>query len=252
MYPGWVWHAVVPILELAGHDAIPVDLPGTEPHSSLAPKDITLQLWIDHIAGLAARCRTRVILVGHSRGGHLIGEVAERNPELIAGLIYVTAALSTPGQTMFATISAGQPEIMPVPEGDSFRVPDDYAANLLLDRCNPSIRSEAISRLYAEPLGPGKTPSNVTWERWGRVPRAFVECSADRSLTLQRQRAMQAATPCQEVMTIDADHSPFLSNPQALAASLLELEQRFRSTASAASPSGSDQGSPERSTSDIG
>jgi len=62
-----------------------------------------------------------VILVGHSRGGHVIGEVAERIPDQIACLVYVTAALSTPGQTMFETISAGQTQVMAAPMAATYQ-----------------------------------------------------------------------------------------------------------------------------------
>jgi hypothetical protein len=32
----WYWHRVVPLLEDAGHEAIPVDLPGDDPDAGLS------------------------------------------------------------------------------------------------------------------------------------------------------------------------------------------------------------------------
>jgi pimeloyl-ACP methyl ester carboxylesterase len=40
-------------------------------------------------------------------------------------------------------------------------------------------------------------------------------------MTLASQRQMQATLPCRDTITLDADHSPFLSRPDELAAALL-------------------------------
>jgi hypothetical protein len=37
------------------------------------------------------------------------------------------------------------------------------------------------------------------------------------------QRRMQASLPCQQRVTLDTDHSPFLSQPDELTAALLQL-----------------------------
>ena len=68
-----------------------------------------------------------------------------------------------------------------------------------------------------EPLKPLVTPLRVTMERFGRIPRAYIECSQDRTITLGAQRRMQAALPCDPVLTLASDHSPFFSQPTALA-----------------------------------
>jgi hypothetical protein len=57
----------------------------------------------------------------------------------------------------------------------------------------------------------------VTAARFGTVPRVYVECSADRTITLPAQRRMQTRLPCDPVFTLDSDHSPFLSRPAELA-----------------------------------
>jgi hypothetical protein len=71
------------------------------------------------------------------------------------------------------------------------------------------------------------TPATVTWERWGRVPRAFIQCSEDAVISLDKQREMQAAAPCDPVLTLQADHSPFLCAPEALAQAMLVIGNAF-------------------------
>jgi hypothetical protein len=68
-----------------------------------------------------------------------------------------------------------------------------------------------------EPLKPLVTKLLVTAQRFGRVPRTYIECLQDRTVTLAAQRRMQAALPCEPVLALDSDHSPFLSQPQDLA-----------------------------------
>jgi hypothetical protein len=60
-------------------------------------------------------------------------------------------------------------------------------------------------------------------ERFGRVPRAYIETTRDRTISLAAQRAMQAALPCAPVFTLDTDHSAFLSQPEALARILISI-----------------------------
>jgi len=60
------------------------------------------------------------------------------------------------------------------------------------------------------------TPVRVTAERFGRVPRTYIETRFDRALTPALQRLMRADWPCQERHEIATDHSPFYSAPEDL------------------------------------
>ena len=67
------------------------------------------------------------------------------------------------------------------------------------------------------------TPLELTAARYGRVPRAYVETTFDRAISLAAQRRIRAALPCDPVFTLDTDHSPFLSQPEALARILISI-----------------------------
>jgi len=64
---------------------------------------------------------------------------------------------------------------------------------------------------------------HVTAEQWGRIPRVYIECTNDRAVSIGSQRAMVERLPCEKVITMRTDHSPFLSAPEALAAHLMSL-----------------------------
>ena len=79
------------------------------------------------------------------------------------------------------------------------------------------------THLTPEPLKPVVTPLKVSDGRFGTVPRSYIECTRDRTVTLEAQRRMQMALPCEPVITLDSDHSPFLSHPRELAVALSRI-----------------------------
>lgn len=81
----------------------------------------------------------------------------------------------------------------------------------LYEECGPADAAEASARLVPESLAVFAAPAEVTDERAGSVPRIYVE------------REMYGARPSERVVSIDTDHSPFLSRPDELAAHLLSV-----------------------------
>jgi hypothetical protein len=55
------------------------------------------------------------------------------------------------------------------------------------------------------------------------VPRVYIECLRDRAIPPALQRQMHSASPCQRLLALDTDHSPFFSKPDELAALLSGL-----------------------------
>lgn len=229
LHAAWSWHRIVPLMAARGMIALAADLPGMGEDRSIAPRDATLALWGDHVADLVRAAEPPVILVGHSRGGLVIGEAAERVPDLVAGLIYVSGLIIPPGRTALEIMGAGDTPGGPSPteDGKAVRIAAAAAVALFYNRCSPADAAAAVDHLCLEPLAPNMTPATVTANRWFRVPRGYVETSDDRTLDMARQRAMQAIAPCDPVVTLDADHSPFLSAAPQLADALLHIAAQF-------------------------
>src|SRR5215471_18860652 len=85
----WYWHRVVPLLRVAGNEAIAVDLPGPDPAAGLAE-------YADIVAS-AAGGRDNVVLVAQSLGGFTAPMAAARYP--VAGIVLVNAMIPLPGET---------------------------------------------------------------------------------------------------------------------------------------------------------
>jgi hypothetical protein len=100
----------------------------------------------------------------------------------------------------------------------------EVAADVFYDDCPPEVAEDAVARLVPEAVAPRRTPAELTDDRYGRVPRVYVETVNDRALPVALQRRMYAALPCREVVSIASGHSPFLSMPERLADRLLEFD----------------------------
>ena len=227
---GWCWETVVSLLNKAGHRALAPDLPAMGSDNT-SPSDVTLELWGNTIAQIAVTAPEPVILVGHSRGGIVISEAAERAPEAVAGLVYCTAMLLEDGDSMMA---AGErlmphfsPDILVSEDGICASLESSIAEEMFFNRTKWDVAQRAIARLKPEPILPNTTPIHVTAERFGSIPRSFIECSDDNSIPLAVQRKMQVALPCDPVILLESDHSPFFSVPESLTESLIHIAKTW-------------------------
>ena len=226
---GWCFDTLRPLLERAGHAVIAPDLPGMGgDEATLAA--VTLEGWAQFVARLCRNAPQQpVILAGHSRGGLVISQAAEIAPEAIGTLVYICAMMLPDGMSraQFKALEQANPAfdalISPTPGGHGTRFSGADPAAVFAHLSPPDMAAAAMARLVDEPHGPRSTPLRLTPERFGGIARVYVECSDDRTIPASSQRRMQQLVPGARVETVWADHSPYLSRPQALAAILLDL-----------------------------
>src|SRR5215470_6739193 len=94
----WNWHKVVPLLEKAGHRAVAIDLPAMG-RDKTPIQDVKMESTVAGICRLVDEVDGKVILVGHSKNGIMISQVAEHRPQKIEKLIYLAAYLIPNGRT---------------------------------------------------------------------------------------------------------------------------------------------------------
>lgn len=221
----WCWDATVAALRDRGHAAVAPDLPGmgddTTPLATLSFDD-----WIDRIVEVVDGIAGPVVLVGHSRGGIVISQVAERRPDRIARLVYLSAFLVSDGLTLqeVAAPAIGGSGLAGalVPGDGVFGVDPARAAAFFFNGCTDEVAAAATARLCPEPAFSMTTPLRLG-AAFAGVPRAYIECTLDAVLPLTVQRSMRSALPCDPVLELPSDHSPFLSMPGALADRLSTL-----------------------------
>ena len=155
-------------------------------------------------------------------GGVAITQAGENCPGNIRALVYLCAFLPRNGDSL-ATWAGLDPGTMVNPstlilrpDGSSIFKPESSREAFYL-QCSDEDVAFAQSRLVPQAAAPTTTPVVTTPERWGRIPRYYIECDRDRALTPAVQRAMQKELPCRQTFSIDTDHSPFFSAPDPLA-----------------------------------
>jgi pimeloyl-ACP methyl ester carboxylesterase len=134
---------------------------------------------------------------------------------LSAYLIPARASLAETARTDVDSLVP--PNMIPAASGITCDLRAEVVRPALFGQCTDEDFEFARTRLSPEPLKPLVTPLKLTAQQFGRVPRVYIECRQDRTVTLIAQRRMQAALPCEQVFAIDSDHSPFLSHPRELA-----------------------------------
>lgn len=186
-----------------------------------------------------------VVLVGHSLGGLTVSSVAEAAPEKLRAAVYLCAFMLPPGMPAIAMI---QHETMAAAHVPALLRADPAAVGALrLDVASddPTYREGLRACFYGdveagrlapfmrglhcdEPVGVCLEPSPVTADRFGRVRRVYIRCLHDNAITIVGQDFMIAAVDGAlggrtEVHTLKSSHSPFLSQPRELAATLAKI-----------------------------
>ena len=224
----WCWELVKAELETRGHNVVTPDLPGMG--TSKTPlREVSLAIWADFVAGVIRSLHEPVVLVGHSRGGVVISEAAERAPGSISSLVYLAAFLAPNGKTLGEMQALGEPReiaknaIDMQPDGISSTIAKNRVAPIFYNTSPEHLQIRAAEMLTPEPMMSFITPVQLTDARFGTVKRAYIECLQDNAVPIEVQRAMQVTLPCTPVITLDCDHSPFYSMPGTLADALQKI-----------------------------
>lgn len=253
-HAAWNWHKVIPLLSLAGHSSIALDLPGHGRDETPANR-VFLSTYVEAVIDCVQAQKDGVVLVAHSRNGIVISQVAERVPHKIRGLIYLAAYLVPDGKSMMdyavtddeSLVVANTelalnrkylPMIMRIFRSEliqrvgAFLLPlkmqshrlrrSTYRAALYHD-CDDSIVELANVLLEKESNWAGFSPMRLSKEMYGTVRKVYIECLQDRAVTLPLQRLMLAKTPCDFVYSMDTSHSPFFSAPELLTEHLIHV-----------------------------
>jgi pimeloyl-ACP methyl ester carboxylesterase len=217
----WCWSRLTPLLEAAGHRVLAPELSGTGA-SCDDPADASLDGWARSVAERVLDQPEPVILVGHSRGGAVISRVAELASQKLLRLVYLAAYLLPAGRSVGEEARADAGSLIPAnmlaaDSGVTCTLRPEILREAFYGDCDDHTVEFARAHITPEPLKPLVTRLKVTAKGFGAVPRAYIECTRDRTISLAAQRRMQATLPCDPVFTLESDHSPFLSHPRELA-----------------------------------
>jgi pimeloyl-ACP methyl ester carboxylesterase len=226
----WAWDRFAPILAEAGFNAEAVNLPGNGVDCT-PPADVSLDLYVAHVGDRIEAGEGPVTIVGHSGGGVIASQAAEHFRERVVGVAYVAGMMLSDGGTFGGVVgelaekdpaAAGiRPHLVWSDDGLTSTVPAQAARDIFYHDCDPVDAEAACARLVPQPEGGRAISPRLTVERFGTVPRLYIEALKDRSLVLAAQRRMQALVPGAQIATLDSGHAPQLSMPEKLAACVI-------------------------------
>jgi pimeloyl-ACP methyl ester carboxylesterase len=215
-HSAWNWHKVKPILERRGHRVFAIDLPGMG-RDKTPIKEVKMENSVQSICDLIDTIDGKVILIGHSKNGIMISQVAEYRTSKIEKLIYLAAYLIPNGKTQ-AEYSAQdidgvlKPFVTRYPETNSHTLQAEIYKEGLYHDCEDYIVELAKLLLSNEPIESGITPLQLSDENYGSIRRFYIECTEDKAVTPFIQQKMYKETICEEVYQMQTSHSPFLVN----------------------------------------
>jgi pimeloyl-ACP methyl ester carboxylesterase len=245
--PGAGVHALAP-QALGRHPFDPAAFAAERSPSAAITQEERTQAVAARVEEAAAGSKGRVILVGHSAGGMTISAVAEAAPQRLLAVVYLAGFLVPGGLSLLAMLSHASLSSALAP---SVFVGDPAAIGAT--RINPRSRdahyrallkaafygdvsearfAQAASRLHCDESNAGAlAPSPITAARFGTVPRHYIRCTLDRAIPLSGQDHMIASVDAAlggstTTHTLHSSHSPFLSQPAALAGILIDIGVR--------------------------
>lgn len=223
----WCWDKIVPLLEKESHTVVTLDLPGHGGDTTPIGQ-VTLRAYADRVCSVLDAQSEPVILVGHSMGGVVITQAAEYRPQKIDTLVYLSAFLLRNGELLLQVAEEDTEALvlrnLIMAEDKRYAtVRTEAAKDMFYGDCSDEDVANAVSLLCPQAAAPLATPVNTSGENFGGVRRLYISCLRDRAITPACQEQMYRALPCEQVITMDTSHSPFLSAPDELARHLLAV-----------------------------
>jgi len=212
---GWAWKKMRPLLHAPPESVLfTPTYTGVGERAHLATPEVGLETHIrDMLAVIETEELSDITLIGHSYGGMVATGVADRARDRVRRLIYLDAFVPENGNSLYAligrTVGPDAPWLVPprpVP-------PDTSEADLRWINAHRSL----------QPIASFTTPLHLS----GRdlPPRSYIRCTRtapDDTLKSSASKAQRNGWPYVE---IDASHSPHVTAPELLAATLVRLTQ---------------------------
>ncbi len=232
---GWAWKNVTDILRAKGHAVYPVTLTGLGERVHLGNAQTNLDTHVSDVVNLIEfEELDNVYLVGHSYGGVVITQVADKIPERLAKLIYVDSAPLPDG---VATIEFQSPERLAAFEnavathGDGWRLPlpswNELDEGNNLKDLSEKDKNRIEKLATAQPFNPARQKLSLKNPARRELPKLVILCIytgaqikelIDSGASLFRE----LADPNLTFVELPTGHYPMFSRPEELSEILIK------------------------------
>jgi pimeloyl-ACP methyl ester carboxylesterase len=170
----------------------------------------------------------QVVLVGHSFGGFIISQVAEEMPEKIEKLVFVASALPYDGKTAVEVFEEDEESeflenLIFSDDKSTATMSKETIKNIIFTGATDAQIDALLPNLVVQATKPFFEQVITTPGNFGRVPKAFVETTLDRVISLKHQRYVQKMVGITEAVTLEYGHVPLETAPEKLANALNKI-----------------------------
>ncbi|MDV3134349.1 alpha/beta hydrolase [Mycobacterium sp. 29Ha] len=223
-HDAWCWERVAPLLERAGHEVLAPQLPSDD---GTADFDAYADLVCDALGG----CDDDVVVVAHSLAGATGALIPGRRP--VRHLVYLCAAVPAAGLSLLDQWQA-EPDMVSPEFGNGWlqglTEPDDqlrttwadleFARNVFYADCDDATATAAIDHLRPQSGYPWTLPCSLA--EHPSVGCTSVVCDEDLVVNPSWSKRVARRIDA-DIVELPGSHSPFLSQPSAVADVLLRV-----------------------------
>lgn len=216
---GWCWDAIADRLSKDGHHVATPDLPGHGRDPGWLA-DQTMPNYVDCIVALLDAAPSKATLVGHSMGGAIATAAAHARPDKVKRIIYLTAYIPIDGESVGDVVKTDPASYVQV---DRVDVEGLGTVSLKTGTLADAFYNDADARMLAFAEDRVQLQSPIPFRHKFdfndpiSIPKTAIICTQDRAISPDHQRMMATRAGCQEIIDIDAGHSPFVTQPEKLA-----------------------------------
>ena len=215
-----MWADVKRLLEAEGIEALSIDLP------TIGEDGVGADFYADAhaVRELLDRVGGPIVLCGHSYGGAVITEAASGPHPAVRELVYLTAAVPGPGDSLVSLMSAAAAQDTDAEE-EGVTLRDDGLAFLdrkaarraLFSDCQPERAEEGLRGLRPTSLAGADQP--VGKAAWTQLPSLYVRGSED---PMPEALAPGFLDRASRIIDLPTGHCPNWSRPDLVAALLAD------------------------------
>lgn len=238
---GWLWQDVVDRLRGRGAEARAATLTGTGDRRHLAGPETDLETHIEDLVQLIDHLDApEVVLVAHCHGSFPALGAADRRPERVSRIVYVSAPLPMDGYSVHGLVDEFEPD-RAVRDAwrqraeraeDGWRIPPPSLDDVQARGSVTGVPADALARLARlaapQPLGPLTQPLRLSGAA-AALPSSGVFCTGTGRNIAMVESLVRSGDPRFRVLTephvtffeLDTGHWPMLSDPDGLARVLL-------------------------------
>lgn len=223
----YVWNSVKAELEKAGQKVVVVELPAHGADNT-SPAAVSIDVYRDKVIAAITATNEKVILVGHSLGGVVVSAVAEKIPGKIKKLIYLAGFLPANGQSLLDLANQDAqsllgPALIPSQDQLTLDVKSDMITSIFCQDGSDAVKKLVLDNYRAEPAIPFTNAVSLTDANFGKVDKYYIHTLLDNAIGIDLQNRMADAAHITKTFSVNAGHSPFLTQPDEVTKILLTI-----------------------------